>query len=275
MKPGPLFLLLSLVACAPRGGTVEATPGPVVPEAVRADSIVESEVFPPSIWNQTKFNVALTVVTVQSDSSASDSVAYSQRVILEPDPQRFDTGVLLFRVDPPVQDSLIADSTQLSVDSTGRAALIETVGRECLSSSPVLTPVLLRQLTYPVSSRLLYRGASYTDSLTYINCIRGVQVRVALLLQWHRDYADSAQSNVPVSLSITGTMSADSSQQFPMNLTGRLTGQSRAVFAPTTLWLDSLRSEIESIIETSAGTRRQSFAQSARYQVYRILAPDN
>lgn len=267
MKFGSILLLLSLIACAPRSGGVEVVAQPETPRDVRVDSIVESEVFPPLTWELSAFDVAVTVTTTQSDSSATDSISLSRQLILEPDSQEVGAGLLTIRIDPPLQDTMVVDSAHLRVGQDGRMSLVDLDGKQCHSRSPVLTPILVRQLLYPVSSKVLYPGTSFADSLVYNNCVRGVSVSVAVRFKWERAYTDSATSSVPVTLLLDGTMKADSSRQFPMRLAGQLSGKGRAVYQSSTLELDTLFLDVESIIETVAGERKQAFSQYATYLV--------
>jgi hypothetical protein len=271
MRSSAVILALLLSSCAPSRTPGAAAPGPLVIPPSR-DSVVMTPVTPLT-WSSGVFRISIEARTAQADSTATDSLRRHGTVRLIPDVQGLLT-VLRFEAAGDSADSATTASAshviRLTVDSTGKSALRELLTTACTARLPELSPLLVRQLVFPVDPRVFTQQTYVTDSLVYSSCIQGIQVQSLIELQWNRSPVQPSELELHLGVRFKGRVLADSSRRLPMRLTGSLSGTSSLVFLRRNLGLQEARSTAMFDLEAaSGGTRRQRFTQTVTYHAFR------
>lgn len=260
------IILLLILGCVSR--PTAGTGSVPVPSDVPRDSINNKEIFPPSIWREYQFNVAMRVHTAQDDSAAADTLIRNAVVTVVP--QIVDsTTVLLFQADAQPGDTSTVETIgrgQIRVDARGNSSIVKDSTEICSARLPEVSPILIRQLIYPAGPDVLHPGSSFTDSLKYSSCIQGVRVHSTIEIQWTRA-STQVDDGVRLSARLQGRIHADSSRQLPMTLTGIIAGTSSLLFEQQTLELKDLRFEVTSQLNAQAKGRHQHFTQLVLYHV--------
>lgn len=271
MRVSGVLLLtgIGLSACAPGGTPSPESPAPVVLEPPTDSSGSTTRPFK---WSSAAFRVEIDARTTQADSAAVDSSRRQATVRLAPE-QDGSRTILAFEATgdtTTITDSSTIRVTHLVVDSTGRFAFSDLEPTQCVGRLPEVSPLLVRQLVFPLDPQIFARQNRVTDSLIYSSCVQGVRVQSFIELQWTKERPRSEAGGLQLQARITGRIQADSSHKLPMRLTGTIRGSSTAIFSEATFELTRLNSVIESELEATAGaTRRQRFTQSVTYRANR------
>jgi hypothetical protein len=271
MRPYAVTLALLLSACAP-----SRTPGAAAPASVVIPSSRDSVVAAPGApftWSPSVFRVSIEARTAQADSTAADSLRHQATVRLTPETQgsltvlRFESAGDSTRNAAGTSDAQVIHVT---VDSGEKPAVREVLATECAVRLPELSPLLVRQLVFPVNPRVFTQQTQVTDSLVYSSCIQGVQVRSLIELQWTRSSVPPNDLELHWGVQFKGRVLADSSRRLPMRLTGNLSGTSSLSFLRQNLNLQEARSTVIFDLEAASGrNRHQRFTQTVTYHVLR------
>lgn len=276
-KPMRLTAVLVSSVIVLGGCTAPRVPSPETSRPVSAvpppDSVVPTAV--PLKWSPALFRIQIEARTAQADSTAADSSQRQAVVRLSLDEKGRST-TLTFETATDSADSTTSSTshtTRFLSDPTGHLIFEDPDPAGCTNRAVELSPLLVRQLVYPVDPRVLAARGRVADSLVYSSCVQGVRVQSRIELEWTSTRAQSMPGTVRLNVQIGGQIRADSTRQFPMQFRGTVTGNSSLVFSESTLELLTLQSLVQSELEATAGTtRHQRFSQAVTYRATRDTA---
>jgi len=268
MRAFAIVLASTLVGgCVPSRTTGGPLPGSEIVTPAADSTQVATAL--PYAWTADAFTISIEVRTEQADSTAVDSLRRDATVHFTP--QKTDSGyVFLFEASRDSVDAaspLTLAATRLIVDTAGNSAVDEGSMEDCSTRLPEVSPVLVRQLAFPLDPRHFLIRTQFTDSIAYTSCVQGVRVRSQVELTWTQSPAYTNAGQRQFTVQLKGKLQADSSRQLPMNLSGNISGASILIFDSQALRLVTLESQITSGIEATSGTlRRQQFRQTVSYR---------